>query len=81
MCNFWVDKINKKAYNKDKKREREKTKMKTREELKKTIAEMESSNGVLYNSDKVRKLKYELASYDEKEKEYLSFSKYMNLPE
>lgn len=55
--------------------------MKTREELKKAIAEMESSNGVLYNSDKVRKMKYELASYDEKEKEYLSFSKYMNLPE
>ena len=55
--------------------------MKTREELKKAIAEMESSNGVLYNSDRVRKLKNELANYDKKEKEYLSFSKYMNLPE
>ena len=48
--------------------------MRTREELKKAIAEMESSNGVLYNSDRVRKLKYELVNYDEKEKEYLSFS-------
>ena len=55
--------------------------MRTREELKRAIAEMESSNGVLYNSDRVRKLKYELANYDKKEKEYLSFSKYMNLPE
>lgn len=73
--------MNKKVYNKDKKREREETKMRTREELKKAIAEMENSNGVLYNSDRVRKLKYELANYDEKEKEYLSFSKYMNLPE
>lgn len=55
--------------------------MMTREELKKAIARIENSNGVLYDSDRVRKLKYELANYDKKEKEYLSFSKYMNLPE
>jgi len=55
--------------------------MRTREELKRAIAEMENSNGVLYNSDRARKLKYELSNYDKKEKEYLSFGKYMNLPE
>lgn len=67
--------MNKKAYNKDKKREREEIKMRTREELKKAIAEMENSNGVLYNSDRVRKLNTNLQIMMKKKKSiFLSVS-------